>query len=187
MTLQKIGAGLLGVVILGAIGSACQGDASSTSSAPSAAIPAVTSAPTTTVAAAPPTAVTVTRVATIADLTLSDGRSLHLSLMDHDPACDAKVKLPAARKLLVGKEVTVTAPLYGGGDPEVTLPDGRQYYSAMLSEASNEVYEQCYGADSATTTTAPGSDTDVTIEHGDDDGLPDGALTGGFCRRHRWC
>ncbi|GAA4839936.1 hypothetical protein GCM10023201_32250 [Actinomycetospora corticicola] len=39
----------------------------------------------------------------------------------------------------------------------------------------------------ASTTTTPPSNTDVDIDVDEDHNLPDGALTGGFCRRKWWC
>ncbi|GAA4875469.1 thermonuclease family protein [Actinomycetospora straminea] len=73
--------------------------------------------------------------------------------------------------------------------PTVGVYEGRNdatpEYLAGL-RASDQGERRCAGTPT-TTSSSSGSDDEVEIEDDDDRGLPDGALTGGYCARKWWC
>ena len=75
--------------------------------------------------------------------------------------------------------------------PTVTVYEGRNdatpaYLSELRSRDDGE--RDCSGTPAVTDTTdSPDVDIDVDLGDDGDDGLPDGALTGGYCARKWWC
>ncbi|MDD7942043.1 thermonuclease family protein [Actinomycetospora lutea] len=72
--------------------------------------------------------------------------------------------------------------------PTVGVYDGRngaapEYLSRLRAADHGE--RECSG--SPTTSSTSGPDVDVDLGDGRDNGLPDGALTGGYCARKWWC
>ena len=60
------------------------------------------------------------------------------------------------------------------------------YTTALTSETTTHVMDQCYPeTSSSTVSSSSSSDPDVHIDHHHN--LPDGALTGGYCARKWWC
>lgn len=171
---------VLALVVLGGIGNACSPDTpGSTASSSSGSSSTTRPAPTTTTTPVPVSKV-VRAVNTLSDVTFTDGTRSEVSGPTTTGACDRRIQLPVARELLVGTTVRVQRG-YSSLPPDLVLPDGQTYASAVSARTSDEVYDECYAT--STTTRAPSTDVDV-----DRDGnLPDGALTGGYCARKWWC
>jgi len=70
--------------------------------------------------------------------------------------------------------------------PTVGIAEGRDATPAYLSQlrAADHGERDCSGTPPVTSS---GGDVDVDVDFGDDNGLPDGALTGGYCARKWWC
>lgn len=140
----------------------------------------------------------IRRVVTYRDMEFVDGTRARVDAPDLTTesyrACQEKILTAAATRLLDGKTVTV------GRDPGTAYSPpqdwvrlrGYQRYSAetdytiaLNSETTSKIMSECYPQ----TTYAPGSgagsgvDVDVSRDHG----MPDGALTGGYCRKKWWC
>jgi hypothetical protein len=171
---------VLALVVLGGIGNACSPDTPGTTASSSAASSVPRPAPTTTTTPAPVTKV-VRTVHSLSDVTFTDGTRSEVEGPTTTGACDRRIQLPVARELLVGTTVQVRRTVTSL-PPDLVLPDGQTYASAVSARTSDEVYDECYAT--STTTRAPSTDVDVDVDH---HGLPDGALTGGYCARKWWC
>ncbi|MCD2193374.1 hypothetical protein LQ327_08245 [Actinomycetospora endophytica] len=142
---------------------------------------------------------TVSRLDSYRDVEFTDGTVAHVDADDLTTeswaGCQERLLTAAAHQLLDGRTVTMGHDPSRTGDrrdwvrlrgyrSSVTETD---YTSALSSETTTQVVDQCYPE---TPTTAPSSssssspDVDVDVDHHNH---RDGALTGGYCARKWWC
>jgi hypothetical protein len=142
---------------------------------------------------------TVSRLDSYQDVEFTDGSVAHVDASDLTTeswaGCQEKVLTAAAHRLLDGKTVTV------GHDSSRTYSDRRDwvrlrgyeqyqaetdYTTALSTETTTQVMDQCYPQTPTTTSSSSssGGDVDVDVHHHNH---RDGALTGGYCARKWWC
>ena len=106
--------------------------------------------------------------------------------------CQEKILNAAARRLLNGKTVTAGHDSSGYSDRKdwIRLRGYEQYTpetdytSALSTETTTKIMDECYPESTSSGSSGAG-DVDIDVSH--DGGLPDGALTGGYCRKKWWC
>lgn len=150
----------------------------------------------------------VKQVTTPANLVLSSGVHVHVTMMNgilpwngqYTSECERNADLQLARKLLLGKSVTVIAPPKSE-DADAVVPAGHIQVDLTVSGSDYARMFEAQGYDARDTAcppptfdppaSAPSSDSsggvDVDVETPHYHNLPDGTLTGGYCARKWWC
>ncbi|MDN5920623.1 MAG: hypothetical protein L0I76_36910, partial [Pseudonocardia sp.] len=153
-----------------------------------------------------PADVTVASMNGIANVTLADGRRIHIPMLNgYEPndTCDRNADQALAEELLLNKTARISRPV--DKDTPTAVPAG--YLEADVA-ISNGDYATQFGDARFTnreercpdpvpepvTTTSPtpssgsgsGSSGSYSYDH-DDHNMPDGALTGGYCGHKWWC
>ena len=208
----KVWAGITaGVFCLVAITDLSNGSSSS-SPAPAAlsATSSTTPSSSVTTLAVPAGPVTISMVVSPANITLSDGRNIHVPMMNgvlpwqgqYTNACQQAADLSLATKMLADKVVVATVPRMS--DTAVLVPAGYtqadvavggvDYATTFESQAYSSRDQACptpsYTPPPTSTSSPRSSSTDSGDFNGPspgDQGLPDGTLTGGYCRKKWWC
>ena len=141
-----------------------------------------------------------------ANIVTNDGSRLHIPMLNgvvqpqYDSVCKQEADLDLAKSLLLNRPATFSRPKTL--DTDTLVPPGHTQADVALAGVDYaQTFElQAYeNRDSAcptptytpapTTSPSPGSYGGGSFDGPSpgDQGLPDGLLTGGYCRKHRWC
>lgn len=150
-----------------------------------------------------PAAGQVAALQTPMDMTLADGRRIHVTMLQGstttDP-CETAADMALARQMLQGRDVTITPPVTrdtpsvvpaGALQVDLRTGDGRDYGTLFDPARAENRLAECSEPPPAPVQTSspvsssPGSDADIDVDR--DSNMPDGALTGGYCARKWWC